>query len=83
MKTPVYVLVTLGIGSQGEVTRKNVGVTFNIHDAEAHRDLDVSNEFETHEVEANWQEAAATNDLVNAMRSFSGYVREMQEEALR
>jgi hypothetical protein len=79
----VFVLMTLSIGSQGEVVRKNVGVTFCLHEAEDHQNKDISNEFETFQIDANWQEDAATTNLVTAMREFTGMVREMQEEALR
>ena len=82
--TNVYVLMTLSIGSRGEVVRKNVGVTFSLHEAEDHQDKDISNEFEIFQIDANnWQEDVATTDLVAAMREFRGMVREMQEEALR
>jgi hypothetical protein len=81
--TNVYVLMTLSIGSQGEVVRKNVGVTFGLHEAEDHQDKDISNEFETFQIDDNWQEDAATTNLVVAMREFTGMVRQMQEEALR
>ena len=81
--TNVYVLMTLSIGSQGEVVRKNIGVTFSLHEAEKHQDKDISNEFETFQIDTNWQEDVATTNLVAAMREFTGMVREMQEEALR
>lgn len=81
--TNVYVLMTLSIGSQGEVVRKNVGVTFSLHEAESHQGKDISNEFESFHIDANWQEDVATTNLVAAMREFRGMVREMQEEALR
>ena len=81
--TNVYVLMTLSIGIRGEVVRKNVGVTFSLHEAENHQEKDIGNEFETFQIDANWQEDAATSNLVAAMREFTGMVREMQEEALR
>ena len=81
--TNVYVLITLSIGSRGEVVRKNVGVTFSLYEADNHQDKDLGNEFETFQIDANWQEDAATSNLVAAIREFTGMVREMQEEALR
>jgi hypothetical protein len=81
--TPVYVLVTLGIGGQGEVTRKNVGVTFNIHDAEKHAAADVANEYETHSIDSNWTQDAEVTALSLVCREFRGYVAEMQSESLR
>ena len=81
--TNVYVLMTLSMGSRGEVVRKNVGVTFSLHEAEGHQDKDISNEWETFQIDAEWREDVATTDLVAAMREFRGMVREMQEESLR
>lgn len=81
--TNVYVLMTLSIDSQGEVARKNVGVTFSLHEAEKHQDNDISNEFETFRIDSNWKEDRATTGLVIAMREFRDMVRVMQEEALR
>ncbi len=81
--TNVYVLMTLSIGSQGEVVRKNVGVTFSLHEAEDHQGKDISNEFETFQIDADWQEDGATTNLVVAMRDFRDMVRVMQDEALR
>ena len=82
-KTPIYVLVELSINGKGEVVRKNVGVTFDVHEAEAHQAEGVEKEYEQHSVDANWQEQAAQSELVDAMRTFRGMVQEMQEEALR
>lgn len=79
----VYVLVTLGISAGGEVTRRNVGVTFNIHEAEAHAALDIANEYEKFEIEANWRDDAEMSALVVAMRSFRECVDELRAEALR
>lgn len=67
-KTPVYVLITLGFTESGDVKRTVMGVTFNIHDAEAHERKDVSNEYETHGVDANWREGAAISETVLFMR---------------
>lgn len=79
----VYVLVTLGLANNGEVTRKNVGVTFNIHDAEKHAAADYSNEYETHSIDGDWQQDAEVSALTTAMRDFREMVKAMQEEALR
>ena len=79
----VYVLTALSLDGTGEITNRNVGATFNIHDAEKHAASDVANGYETFEVESNLQEDAATTDLVVAMRTFRSMVKEMQAEALR
>ena len=78
-----YVLTSLSIDSKGAVTSRNVGVTFSIHEAEAHRVKGLENEFEIFEIDSNWQEDAATTALVIAMREFREIVRQMQQEALR
>jgi len=79
----VYVLTTLSLDDEGNVLPCNVGVTFSLHEAEAHRAKGVENEFETFQIDSDWQEDAATTELVVAMRGFRDMVREMQEEALR
>jgi hypothetical protein len=78
-----YVLTTLRLDTDGNVISTNVRVTFDIHDAEAHRDADVANDFETYSVAADWREDAETSNLVKAMREFREMVRQWQEEALR
>ena len=72
------------IEPNGTVVSKNIGVTFNVHDAEDHVGEDsLANGCEAFEVNANWQNDAATSDLVIAMRCFREYVAELQAEALR
>jgi hypothetical protein len=77
----VYVLTSLSLDSKGEVKNKNVGVTFSIHDAEAHRAEGIENEFETFQIDSDWQEDAATTELVFAMREFCDMVKELQQDA--
>jgi len=79
----VYVLMTLSIDAKGEVKSKNIGVTFNIHEAEEHKAKGVEHDFETFQIEAKWQEDAATTDLIVALRTFRSIVEEQQAEALR
>jgi hypothetical protein len=79
----IFVLTKLVIDPNGTVGSKNIGVAFNIHDAEKYAASDVANGYETFEVESNWQEDAATTDLVGAMRAFRDYVEELRAEALR
>jgi hypothetical protein len=79
----VFVLTKLVIDPNSTVVSKNIGATFNIHDAEKYAASDVANGYETFEVESNWQEDAATTDLVGAMRAFRDYVEELRAEALR
>ena len=79
----VFVLTKLMIDPNGIVMSKNIGVVFNVHDAEKYAASDVANGYETFEVESNWQEDAATTGLITAMRNFRSMVEEMQREALR
>lgn len=79
----VYILTRLIIEEHGNVTAENVGVTFNLHEAERHRSDDVANDYERFQIDTNWQEDAATTALVIAMREFRSMVEEMQREALR
>ena len=78
-----YVLTSLSVDSKGDVISQNVGVTFSLHEAEAHRDADVANDFETFSVATDWREDAETSNLVKAMREFRDMVKVMQDEALR
>ena len=79
----VYVLKSLSLDAEGNVASKNVGVTFSIHEAEAHQAKDIANEYETFEVGIDWQEAAAKSALVEQMRIFREMVAERHAEALR
>jgi hypothetical protein len=79
----VYVLTSLSIDAKGDVTSKNVGVTFNIHDAEAHKGEGVENDFEMFTVPGNWREDAEVTATVLAMRAFREIVALQVEEALR
>jgi hypothetical protein len=78
----VYVLTTLRIES-GNVICKNVGLTFNLHAAEFHKEQGVEHDFETFQIDGNWQEAAARTEFVLAMRGLRDIVTNMQEQALR
>ncbi len=78
-----YVLTSLRIDSDGKVISSNVAVTFDIHEAEAHREADVANSFQTFSVAADWREDAEQSKLVEAMREFREIVKQMQEESLR
>jgi hypothetical protein len=79
----IYVLTSLSIDAIGNVISRNVGVTFSLHEAELHRSDGVANEYERFQIDANWQEDAATTELVVAMHEFREIVSQMQEEALR
>ena len=79
----VFVLKQLSLDKNGDVRSRNVAVTFDLFEAEDHRNKDVGNDYDTFVVPGDWQEDAATTALVIAMREFREIVRQMQEEALR
>jgi hypothetical protein len=79
----VYILTRLVIEEHGNVTAENVGVTFNLHEAEAHREKGIENDFEKFSVPDDWRGDAETSNLVKAMRELREIVKQMQEEALR
>jgi hypothetical protein len=79
----VYVLTSLRIDPKGNVTSRNVGVTFDVFEAEAHRAKGVENEFDTFIVPADWREDAEQSSLIGVMRDFRDMVKEMQDAALR
>lgn len=79
----LYVLTSLSIDADGKVVSRNVGVSFDVFEAEAHRARGVENDFEVFVVDGNWREDAEQSSLVAAMRDFCALVRQMQEEALR
>jgi hypothetical protein len=76
-----YVLTSLFFDSKGSITSRNVGVTFSLHEAERHKAQGVENEFETFQICSNWQEHAATTELVFAMREFCDMVQVLQQDA--
>ena len=79
----LHVLTTLRIDAAGNVASRNVGVTFDIFEAEAHRALGIENDFDTFEVSDDWRDDAEQSSLVGAMRDFRDMVQRMQEAALR
>ena len=81
--TNVYVLTSLSVDGKGNVTGRNVGVTFDVFEAEAHKAKGIENGFDTFFVPGNWREDAEQSRLIRAMRNFRDMVTEMQDTALR
>jgi hypothetical protein len=79
----VYVLTTLSIDAKGDVVSRNVGVTADIIEAEAHEAHGVENDFETFVASGNWREHAEQSALIITMRDFREMVQQMHEAALR
>jgi hypothetical protein len=78
-----YVLTTLRINANGSVASTNVGVTFDIFEAEAHKAKGVENDFDTFVVSGDWREDAEQSELIASMRDFREMVQAMQDEALK
>jgi hypothetical protein len=79
----LYVLTSLFIDARGNVVSSNVGATFDIFEAEAHKARGVENDFDTFPVSGDWREDAEQSSLVTTMRDFCEIVRQMQEAALQ
>ena len=76
-------LTRLAVSPEGRVVAENIGATFDIYQAEAHRAHGVENDFERHPISANWFEDAERSSVVAAMRELRQIVEEMQAAALR
>ncbi len=81
--THVYVLTSLSVDGKGNVTSRNVGVTFDVFEAEAHKAKGIENDFDMFSMPGSWRVEAETSNLIGAMRDFRDMVAEMQEAALR
>jgi len=77
----VFVLTSLSIDENGDANRRNVAVTFDLFEAEDHRNKGVENDYDTFVVPSDWQDDAATTGLVTAMREFRSMVEELQQDA--
>ena len=78
----LYVLTRLDIDGKGNVTSRNLGVTFSLFEAEEYRNKSYENDFEHYRVNADWRDDAETTAAVSAMREFRLMVEEMQMNAL-
>ncbi|MGO9574324.1 MAG: hypothetical protein ACLPTQ_08355 [Terriglobales bacterium] len=79
----VFVLTTLALDKKGDVKSRNVAVTFDLFEAEDHRNKGVEYDYDTFVVPSDWREDAAQSELISAMRGFRNMVKQMQDEALR
>ena len=78
-----FVLTSLDLDKSGDVKSRNVAVTFDLFEAEDHRNKGVENDYETFVVPSDWREDAEQSELVAAMRGFREVVKQLHEEALR
>jgi hypothetical protein len=79
----VFVLTQLSLDKNGDVKSRNVAVTFDLFEAEDHRNKGIDHDYNVFVVPGDWQEDAATTGLITAMRDFREMVKAMQDEALR
>ena len=79
----VFVLTSLALDKKGDVKSRNLAVTFDLFEAEDHRNKGVENDYEVFVVPCDWRENAAQSELISAMREFREVVKRMQDEALR
>ena len=79
----VFILTTLALDKKGDVRSRNVAATFDLFQAEDHRNKGVENDYETLVVPCAWREDAEQSELISAMREFREIVKQMQDEALR
>jgi hypothetical protein len=79
----VFVLTSLALDRSGDVKSRNVAVTFDLFEAEDHRNKGVENDYDTFVVPSDWRENAEQSQLISAMREFREMVKAMQDEALR
>jgi hypothetical protein len=79
----VFVLTSLDLDKSGDVKSRNVAVTFDIFEAQDHRNKGVENDYETFVVPCDWREDAEQSELVSTMREFREMVKQMQGESLR
>jgi hypothetical protein len=79
----VFVLTTLALDKNGDVKSRNVATTFDLFEAEDHKNKGVENDYETFVVPCDWREDAEQSELISAMRDFRKMVKEMQDASLR
>ena len=76
----VFVLTTLSLDKNGDVKRRNVAVTFDLFEAEDHRNRGVEHKYDVFVVPGHWREEAEQSNLVKALRDHREMVRRRQEE---
>jgi hypothetical protein len=79
----VFVLTQLSLDKNGDVKSRNVAATFDLFEAEDHRNKGVENDYDVFVVPCDWREDAEQSELISAMREFRNIVKQMQDEALR
>jgi hypothetical protein len=62
----VFVLTTLSLDKNGDVKSRNVAVTFDLFEAEDHRNRGVEYEYDVFVVPGDWREDAEQSNLVHS-----------------
>jgi hypothetical protein len=62
----VFVLTTLSLDKNGDVKSRNVAVTFDLFEAEDHRNRGVEHEYDVFVVPGDWREDAEQSNLVQS-----------------
>ena len=78
-----FVMKQLSLDKNGDVKSRNVAVTFDLFEAEDHRNKGVENDYDTFVVPSDFRENAEQSELITAMREFREMVKGMQDQALR
>lgn len=76
----VFVLRSLSLDKNGDVKSRNVAVTFDLFEAEDHRNRGVEHEYDVLVVPGDWREDAERSNLVKALRDLREMVRHRQKE---
>jgi hypothetical protein len=79
----VFVLTQLSLDTKGDVRSRNVAVTFDLFEAEDHRNKGIEHDYDVFVVPSDWRENAEQSELISAMREFRRMVKQVQDAALR
>jgi hypothetical protein len=77
----MFVLTNLSLDKNGDVKSRNVAATFDLFEAEDHRNKGVENDYESFVVPCDWRENAEQSELIATMREFRAMVKELQQDA--
>lgn len=79
----VFVLMSLDLDKSGDVKSRNVAVTFDLFEAEDHRNKGIEHDYDVFVVPFDWRDDAEQSKLIASMREFRKIVAQMQDEALQ
>ena len=77
----VFVLTTLSLDKNGDVKSRNVAVTFDLFEAEDHRNRGVEHEYDVFVVPGDWRkDAEQSNSVQSPLRPSRNGASQRQEE---